>query len=243
MYIKRLLSSANTSELWKTYGFIISYVGSGDFPASKKKLYGLYLNDISLSTGANLMNAAGGSMGTDFLKGVGNAISDFIGSKFGNAGQALSNYAKEHIRHKIGYSIAETIKVYEGPIGKPTFTIDTFFIPGLLDLNDYKEIEEFAAYSTLPKKQGTEQTGFSQHIYDPGKTDVMGFIDLSKDLFAVKINNVLNVPGGMYITSFNREYSNDRDENGKPIYCKASITLEYYREMFADEFLKLFSEN
>jgi hypothetical protein len=242
-YITRLVQTATKSDLWNTYGFILQYVGSGDFPVSTRKLYGIYNTDFDMSNGVNLETPADAGLATQGAKGAIKAGVDYISSKIkGPASNIIGAITKDKIDQGIGHSISESIKLYESGNGRPQISITTFFVPGLFNFKDYSVIEQWAAYSTLPKKMGSELVGYSQHIYDPKKRALGGAIDLSSDLFAIKLNNLINVPGGMYITSFRRTYSNDRDENGKPIYCKVDITLEYYREMFADEFLKLFSE-
>ena len=241
----RTLASHSKSDLWKTYGFILKYVGDGDFPAKTKEIYGIYNTDFSILSGANLETSPTANTINQALKGW---VSGKIEKKVKHYAQAKSwgnpvaNILKTEVEDRMGKSIAESIKVYDGANGRPLIELEAFMIPGLFDFKSYNDLEQFANYATLPKKVGSEKIGFSQHIYAVTDNLPGGFIDFSDKLFAIKINNLINIPGGMYITNFSRMYSNDRDENGKPIFCKINVSLEYYREMFADEFINIFSE-
>jgi len=241
----RTLTNHSKSELWQTYGFILKYVGDGDFPAKTKEIYGIYNTDFSISSGANLETSPTADTINQALKGWVNGKTEkgvnYL-SKGKSWGNPVSNILKKELEQRMGKSIAESIKVYDSGNGRPTLEVEAFMIPGLFDFKSYNDLEQFANYATLPKKVGSEKIGYSQHIYSVFDNLPGGFIDFSDNLFAVKINNLINIPGGMYITNFNRMYSNDRDENGKPIFCKINVSLEYYREMFADEFINMFSE-
>jgi len=245
-YYTRTLSNAEKSELWKTYGFTLKYTngGSGDF-ASKvgdPTLRGIYSEDFSISTGANLMTSESAKLINEGTRAIKDVVIDKIAGRLSSKFKPIAEMIKRETSQRMGKSIAESIKIYDNGNGRPNININAFFIPGLFGFKSYEHLEKFATYATLPKKKISEKQGFTQHIYNPAKAGVAGFIDFSSDLFAIKINNLINIPGGMYITNFVRQYSNDKDENGKPIFCRASITMEYYREMFADEFVKLFSE-
>lgn len=242
-YITRLLANANKSDLWRTYGFIIAYVGSGKFSSvvSEKKLYGLYNTDFTISNGANLISASEADLFNSSMKKSGDALIDHLSSKNNFIGM-FADKIKGYMHQTLGRTIAESIKIYDSGNGRPRIHISTFFIPGLFNFKSYDILEQWAAYATLPLNVSGEKTGFSQYIYSRTKNKPGGFIDLSSDLFSIKLNNLIHIPGGMYIIDFTRTYSNDRDEDGKPIFCRVDMTLEYYREMFADEFVKLFSE-
>jgi hypothetical protein len=232
------LTNEKKSELWKNHGFSIIYKGSGDAGLSKP-LNGILSNSLSFSTGANLENAAGTGLATQASKGIASGVSNYI-KKVPIVGEAMSEVAKSMAHQAIGESLSQSIKVYQSGNGRPSISLQSIFIPGLFGLSDYNYLEKFALYSTLPKNVMGVAGIASQHLYSPGKTKVGDLIDLSTDLFALKINGIVSITGGMYITEFSRNYSTDKDENGIPIYCEVSITMEYFREMFAEEFIKIF---
>ena len=189
------------------------------------------MNDFDLSTSIQLQNQVGTNILQEGLKGG----FDFLIDKFVK-NDVLNKLLKDVKDQALGKTISETYQVYEGANGKPKISIQTYFIPGLFGFTDYKYLEKFANYSMLPEKILTEFIGYTQYIYSPTH-----ILSLDTDLFALKINNIMDIPGGLYITNFSRKYSMDKDENGLPIFCQASIELEYHREMYADEFVKLFS--
>jgi len=235
-YLGRLASQQ--SEIWNAYGFIAKYVGSGGFPGGP--IYGVLDTDLSLSNSPSLQTASGSGAFMDMARAGLDAIGDTAVSKVKFLGPVVKLFT-DHMKQRLGHSIAESIQIYEGESGRPSISVSTFLVPGLFGFTDYSLVETWAAYGTMPKNIAGEKFVFGQYLYSPGKVKPGGFIDLKGDLFSLKINNICNIPGGLYLTNISRSYSLDRDENGKPIFCKLSLTFEYYRECFADEFAGFFT--
>jgi len=254
-YIEKLTKvNGNDADLWRNYGFTIKYAGS--YGKAKKiftkPLRGLYINNFNVSSSASISETALGSTVNDATK----SAVDTVVTKAGNlvekvpiVGNILKKgveKAQDAAKAALGQSIAETSKVYQNGNGRPVISISTFFVPGLFGFDSYEYLEKFAAYATLPRNVLGNDAGLfianSQYLYDPSLRELASITKFKKELFSIKINNIATIPGGLFITDFKRDYSLEKDENGQPIFCQVDITLEYYREVFADEYVKFFSK-
>lgn len=235
------------SDIFKTYGITI-------IPPKKmgcKTLYGLYNEDFSFSTSMITDNAPLTGLGTKVargaVEGAGNAIGNIpILKKLGLSG-VVSGLVKQIGKDAIGESIAESIQIYKSSEGKIGFSVKFFVIPGMFDTVNYDDVIKFITRGTLAKpiSEGASKiiqmnAPTTQYLYDALKTKANPVLDLDAELFQVTINNILEIPGGLYLKSGNARISNDRDEEGNPVFIEVNLTFEFYRNLFADEYAKFF---
>jgi len=218
-------------DIWNSYGCIISG------PAGTLK--GLFIKDISLSSGMNVETPASATMITDTAKAVGGGILDGITktlSKLPVVGNAIAGVAQKIGNEFLnGATIAESINLYQNGEGRFNLSVDMICVPGMFGFGGYQELENFATKATLPKNVGGFSAPYSQYLYSPMKR-LEPAPNLDGDLFSLNIVNKIIVPGGLYVRNVTRNYSQDVDERGIPIYCQVTVELEYYRQLFADEF-------
>jgi len=241
------------SDIFKTYGVTI-------IPPKKmecKTIYGLYNEDFGFSTSMTTDSAPLTGGATKIARGAANMAGEFASNipfvkKFGLDG-VVKGAANTMAKDAIGESMAESIQLYKSSEGKIAFNLKFFVIPGMFDVINYDDIIKFITRGTLAKPTvGAMDTGdikdkllalnapTTQYLYDAGKTKLNPVLDLDTELFQVTINNILEIPGGLYLKSGNARISNDRDEEGNPIFIEVDLSFEFYRSLFADEYAKIF---
>ena len=222
----------NKEDLYSLYGVTLS--------GAPGTIQGLYIGGgISLSTGASTSTAPLVETANEAKKAVSDAVASKIGSLLGKKSKVAGAFLKETlggITNELSKSLSNSIQLYEKGSGF-NLNLEILYIPGLWNSGDYSELEDFATKATLPKNIAGVAGPYSQYLYNPAKARSSMSPDLSTDLISLDLmNGKITVPGGLYITNISRNYSEDLDENKKPVYCKVSVSLEYYRDLFANEY-------
>lgn len=216
------------SGLYKNYGVTIS--------GPTGTIKGINMQDLNLSSRADLYTPDSAGAAMDAAGSVVDAGLDFLKDKFSLG--FITDKLKKKMHENVDATLSKSFVFYKGSgVVRPTFSVNLICVPGMFGFSTYEKLEEFALKATMPKNELGVDMPYSQYIYDASIVHT-GVVtpDMSNDLFSLKINNRITVPGGLYIKDIDRVYSQDVDENGSPIFCQVKITLEYFRGVFADEY-------
>jgi len=213
-----------SSALYKNYGVTIS--------GPTGTLKGINMQDLNLTSRAELYTPDSAGKAMDALAGIGDAVMGAILPKF------ISDPISKKMHENVDATLSKSFKFYKGSgVEQPSFSVNLICVPGMFGFSTYEKLEEFALRATMPKSVAGVDMPYTQHLYSASTVHLgVSTPDLSNELFSLKINNRLTVPGGLYIKDIDRTYSQDCDENGSPIFCTVKVTLQYFRGVFADEY-------
>ena len=232
MALSNYLFKKEIKDLYNLYGVTISG------PAGT--ISGYFNGNISLSNSASLSGnplSEFASSGIESIKnGAVKKLSEVMKKKMGGIAGNLASGALEAVTKDITKNLASSIMVYDSG-SKFSMSVSMLYFPGLFNSGSFDALEDFATKATLPKNVAGVLAPYSQYLYSPAKVRAQVAPDLSTDLFSLDVmNGKIAVPGGLYITSISRNYSDVVDEKGNHIYCVVDVSLEYFRSNFADEF-------